>query len=200
MTSGIRIFYSKEELSFIKSNSKLPRKKLNELFCTKFNRNTTPQSIKAICLKNRWLTGRNGYFKKGSIPFNKGTKGLIKPNKTSFKKGNKPKNTLKIGDETVDCYGYKKTKIAEPNKWAFNHHILYKKIFGNIPENHLIIFKDGDKSNITIENLCAISQQENLWINKNGYSKMPLQFFSVIKGLAKLNVKIFETKKRNKIN
>lgn len=31
-------------------------------------------------------------FKKGTVPWNKGTKGLVKPNSGSFKKGNKPWN------------------------------------------------------------------------------------------------------------
>ena len=39
-----------------------------------------------------------GQFKKGVVPFNKGTKGVMKPNKTSFKKGRKaPPNAFKKG-------------------------------------------------------------------------------------------------------
>lgn len=40
-------------------------------------------------------TGRT-HFKKGQIPWNKGTKGLIKPNSGSFKKGKRPSPETEI--------------------------------------------------------------------------------------------------------
>lgn len=40
------------------------------------------------------------YAKKGAIPWNKGTKGVMKPNKTSFKKGHHSKTEFKKGHKS----------------------------------------------------------------------------------------------------
>ena len=42
--------------------------------------------------RNNLTTGTGGYFRKGSIPWNRGIKGYMGANKTSFKKGNIPPN------------------------------------------------------------------------------------------------------------
>ncbi|MEW3935594.1 hypothetical protein, partial [Pseudomonas aeruginosa] len=73
----------------------------------------------------------SGKFKKGMTPHNKCKKlseeTKAKLAKTMFKSGNRPHNTLQVGNETQDKYGYVMVKIAEPNVWQYKHHVAYGK-------------------------------------------------------------------------
>jgi len=65
-------------------------------------------------------------FKKGMIPWNKGTKGVMKPNKTSFKKGKKAKNWNgfnkgdNIGEDHHNWKGDNASYIAF-HQWIYRH-------------------------------------------------------------------------------
>lgn len=59
-------------------------------------------------------------FKKGFNPWNKGTKGIMKSNKTSFKKGHKTGNSFKKGhipwNKGIKCPEEVRKKISDKNK------------------------------------------------------------------------------------
>ena len=61
----------------------------------------------------------------------------------------------------MDKYGYIKVKIAEPNAWEFKHRIIYEKAYGPIPKGMLVALIDGDKTNLSPENMMLIDQHEN---------------------------------------
>lgn len=85
---------------------------------------------------------------------------------TWFKKGSKPKNTLKVGSTRITKDGYKEIKIAEPNKWKLYQRYLYEKAHDEeLTSNDLIIFADGDKSNFDIDNLVKVSRANLLYLN-----------------------------------
>ena len=97
----------------------------------------------------------NGRFIKGSVPWNKGTKGLTKPNSTSFKKGNKTKNYRPVGAISLrkrykrQKQDYYYIKVGEPNIWKPYHRYLWEQKYGPIPAGLLLIFKDGNHLNCT---------------------------------------------------
>jgi len=90
-------------------------------------------------LPRTWKSG--GDFVKGHEPWNKNTKGIMKPNKTSFKKGQTAHNKgLLLSEECPAVHYWIKQKLGQPrycenckktNKiqydWANKDH-LYKKI------------------------------------------------------------------------
>lgn len=161
MAKGQAIKYTLEQLDFVKSNCTLERKELTRLFNEKFETQLTVQCLSSLCKRNKWSTGRTGRFKKGSVPPNKGTKGLTGANKTSFKKGQSPWNTKPIGYERIDNKdGYVHIKIAEPNIFALKHRHEWEKHYGPVPDNHVVAFKNQDKTDCRIENLILMSKAE----------------------------------------
>ena len=99
-------------------------------------------------------------FKKGHVPINKGTKGMF-PNaggSTRFKKGHRPANWKPVGSERCNVDGYWEVKVAEPRKWKMKHVVMYEKEHGPVPKGHIVIFLDGNKNNLTLENLALISR------------------------------------------
>lgn len=107
-------------------------------------------------------------FKKGNKTWNKGTKGLTGANRTSFKKGNVPHNTKQIGEIWIrERIGEKYKWIKTENGAMLLHRHLWEREHGKIPKNHVVIFKDGDSMNCTIENIECISRSEHLKRNSN---------------------------------
>jgi hypothetical protein len=115
------------------------------------------------------MTGRTGCFPKGHVPHpNAGPKG---PNKSSFKKGNKPQTWMPVGSETVDKDGYLKRKVADTgtkkNNWVHVHRLTWEQHHGRkIPAGHIVIFVDGNNRNFEPENLRLISRADNAILNK----------------------------------
>lgn len=141
--------------------------------------------------------------KKGHIPFNKGKKqvdymtaeAIERTKKTRFKKGNSPHNTNKKGDGAVvtriDSSGrsYKYIRIKK-GVWGLYHRKIWEKVNGKIPDNHLVVFKDGNTENTNIENLELITNTENMYRNsKQNYPKQLIPALVLNKQLEnKLNV------------
>lgn len=139
-----------------------------------------------------------GQFKKGHTPWCKGTKGIAKSKKTSFKKGNVPKNTLPIGSERTNYNGYILIKTrTSPGKWEYKHHLEWEKHNGKVPKGYSLIFLDGDKTNTDISNLKMVSSRENLIINKNNLRFNDKDLTETGVNLAKLIAKT-EVIRRNK--
>ncbi|MCU7356274.1 HNH endonuclease [Enterococcus dispar] len=51
-------------------------------------------------------------------------------------------------------------------RWEPKHRVVWEKENGPIPHNYVLIFKDGDKRNIDLENLMLVSRRELAIINK----------------------------------
>lgn len=188
MNKRAPIKYSPTELKFVKENSTLTRAQLTVKFNSKFNRKLTVSNLASLCKRNGWLTGRTGQYEKGDIPWCAGKKGLLKANKTSFKKGDKAHNHKPVGSQRVNVDGYIEIKISEPNVWDLGSRVAYRKHFGEIPKGAVISHKDGDRLNIQPDNLISYSMAENLFINQNKLQHVPSELKGTVKNLATLNV------------
>ena len=172
MAKGIAIKYSQEQLDFIQSNCSVERKSLAEKVNTIFGTTYSTDQISSLCKRKKWNTGRTGCFQKGSIPPNKGTKGLTSANKTSFKKGQVAWNKKPIGYERICSKdGYVLIKTGEPNLFELKHRVVWKKANGSIPENHVLVFKNMNKQDCRLENLMLISRAELARLNQS-FSKL----------------------------
>lgn len=165
--------YSNKQIEFIKNNvDGITLKDLTSRFNKKFNTNITEGIMSNLKTKYQLRSGiTGGQFNKGHIPFNKGTKGIMKANKTSFKKGNIPTNRKPIGYERVNVDGYTEVKVKQPNVFKLKHRIIYESKYGNIPAGYKVIFADRDKSNFDINNLILVSNSQELIMNKNNLIK-----------------------------
>ena len=141
-------------------------------------------------------------FKKGMTAHNKGKKMspevYEKVSHTFFKKGNKPVNTkqdhyISIRKDTTGIE-YKFIKLAD-SEWELYHRYLWKQHHGSIPEGYIVVFKDKNSMNCTIENLELISYKENM--ERNTIQRYPAPLREVMKLTNKL-IKKINGKKQNK--
>lgn len=135
-----------------------------------FGMNYTTRQIKGYYGNHRLSSGLTGRFEKGHIPPNRGKKGMpVHPNTaaTQFKKGHTPKNKLPIDTVLVKDDGYLWRKIGEGcREWKQEHILIWEAEYGPIPEGHLITFLDGNKLNVSLNNLRLVNKKENLTLNR----------------------------------
>lgn len=172
-------------------------------FIKKFGWEITKGQIKSYIGNNKLNTGRTGRFEKGNIPQNKGKKMskevYNKVQTTMFKKGNIPHNYRPVGSERITKDGYIEIKVKDPNKWKLKHRVLWEEINGDIPNDCIIIFKDGDKKNISIDNLIMIKKSVNAIYNRMGLSYCDKELKETTIKLAELKLSTSKAKKKIKI-
>ena len=160
--------WSDEEKDYLREiTSGRHYKEIVELMNAKFEYEFNIGQIKAAIARHKLNTGFTGHFPKGNIPFNKGTKGLMKANKTSYKKGNIPQSYKPVGTERITEDGYTEIKVKDPNVWKLKHRIIYEEHYGEIPKGYVVMFLDRDKSNFDINNLILISRNQLRTLNQN---------------------------------
>ena len=155
---------------------------LANLLNEKFNLNTNNDRVSNVKANLKRRKGidlttniNRGKYRLGVSPANKGKKwdeymskeGQEKSRLTTFKKGNIPKNHKPIGYERVNVDGYVEIKVAEPNVFKLKHRVIYENIYGKIPDNHNVVFADGNKLNLDPDNLILVSKSEMLIMNNN---------------------------------
>lgn len=186
--------YKVEELRFIAENRKtMSGAELAAAFNSRFEHNKSVSAINSVCKVRGWDTGRTGQFQKGDKPFNAGTKGLMKPNSTSFKKGLVPINLKPVGSERIDKKdGYTWVKTAEPNQWRQKHVLNWEAEHGPIPDGHIIRFIDTNTANPALENLELVSRHELLLLNRKRYTQAPPEIQPTLRMMAKVEAVMFE--------
>ena len=170
-------------------------KEITKQMNDKFEYDFSEEQIKGMMYRNKLTTGTGGYFKKGSTPWNKGLKGYMGANKTSFKKGTIPPNQVPIGTESITKGGYIKVKVGEPNKWKLKQRYIYEQHYGEIPKDCNVIFADKNIRNFDINNLILVSKAEMLILNNNKLIFEDKELTKVGVNIAKV---IDKAKKRSK--
>lgn len=146
--------------------------KLNEKFGTSY----TVSQLNGYYKNHHLNSGLTGRFEKGHVPANKGkhppTVGRMA--ETQFKKGDLPHNTKPIGYERINKGGYVEVKVkmrpSNPfcnDNFVLKHRFLWETANGPIPKGHKVIFADGDKTNITLDNLLLITDAQMARLNQN---------------------------------
>lgn len=140
-------------------------------------------------------------FKKGQAPANKGlrrpgwTRGRMK--ETQFRKGERSGQAaahyMPVGStRVIDGYVYRKVSEV-PNvpytvNWKPAHHLLWVEAFGPVPRGHALIFKNGDRTDIRLENLQLLTRRELML--RNTVHNLPKPLASAIQLLGALNRQI----------
>ena len=158
---------------------------LNEKFGLSLKRSQVVGYVKNHGIRS----GRTARFKPGHTTWNAGTKGLVKPNRGCFQPGASPRNRMPVGSTTITADGYHKTKVGEPNKWEFTHRLLWIEAHGSIPEDHAVVFADGDSDNLSLNNLECIHKGEVALRNKTGYSSVPSELRPIAKNVVRLRMR-----------
>jgi hypothetical protein len=166
----VKHFFTPQQREFIRKNVfGITNIELTSRFNTKFDLNLEVNQIKAFKKNNQLSSGLTGRFEPGSIPFNKGNKGISQGGEiTQFKNGHKPHNYMPVGSERVNGDDYVDIKIADPNKWKGKHILIWEQHNGAIPKGHVVIFGDRNRRNFDLNNLILVSRQQLFVMNKKG--------------------------------
>lgn len=174
-------------------------KEIQKAFIKNFGWEISLGQVKGYIGNHHLNTGRTGRFQKGQEPANKGKKGVcaVGCEKSWFQKGNIPANYRKVGSERVNVDGYIEVKVEDPNRWRLKHRVVWESVYGNIPKNGIILFKDNDKTNTDIGNLLLIKRCTHAVLNHSGLCKFRGEFKETAVKIAELKVTSAKAKKRN---
>jgi len=199
MPKGVKIHYTADEMEWLEKNHKLVISEYARQFNERFGRDIEPTALHALRKRNGWKTGRTGQFQPGNVPHpNAGAKG---PNKTSFKKGSVPANTVPLYSERISKDGYIEIKVPETDphtgrktRFMLKHRLVWEQAGMAIPPNHILRFIDGDKTNCSLDNLELMPRGVNAILNKHGYADMPEEIKPTVKAIAMVQHKISEVR------
>lgn len=148
----------------------------------------------AAAASGRLRGDRGGAFRfaKGHTPWNKGRKGLsLGGMATRFQKGNRPHTWRPVGSERW-AEGYLQRKVTDtgytPRDWRQVHVMLWEAEHGPVPQGHAVVFLDGDRRNIRLENLELVSRAELM--RRNSIHNLPPALKEVIQLRGRLNRRI----------
>jgi hypothetical protein len=192
--------YTQEEKEFIGCICEgLTVDEIHAKFIERFRVNVTKKSIKGIMYRHNFKNHMQGYetrFKKGHEVWNKGKKGIQTGGEEGwFKKGHMPPSYKPIGSESVQ-EDYVWVKVAEPNKWIKKHHLIWAEANGSIPEGYVLRFADGNKMNVTLDNLFLTSRRVMTSVVKRGMDYDDPELNKTAHNLAELELAIKDIKKR----
>lgn len=145
-------------------------------------------------------------YPKGHVPANKGTRRPgYAPGRmatTQFKKGQRGSTFVPIGSERINADGYRDRKVSEtgypPRDWVGVHRLLWIEHHGPIPAGLYVVFRDRDKTNITIGNLELISKAENM--QRNTIHNLPPELVEVVMLKGRVKRQINKRSKRENKN
>ncbi len=191
------LIYTEPQIAFLRENYPGHSVKgLTDLFNKTFSENKTENQIRAAVNNRGILSGRTGRFGKGQSPWNKGAKGYMGANATSFKKGDIPRNKRKLWSERINKDGFIEISIPECNphtgavtRFKHKHVWIWENNNGPVPEGHAIIFIDADTQHCVLENLMLVTRAELLSMNLHNYKGTPSQLKPSVLSLAKLETK-----------
>lgn len=165
-----RELLSKEAAEFVRDNSIGKHyTEMVDLLREKGLADIKVNQLKAYYKNHGILTGYTGRYEKGHITHNKGKRCEIRGrmSETMFKSGHRPHNWMPVGTEVVKDDGYLWRKIGEPRKWKQVHRIMWEETHGEaLKPGDVVLFLDGDRMNMSPDNLERITQGEMASINK----------------------------------
>lgn len=172
--------YTPMQIRFLAYGYRLLRlQDLTLAFNIRFDTSRSESAIRSALCNRDLRSGRTGHFGKGAQSWNHGTKGMTRPNRTSFQPGHQRTRTKQLYAERVNRDGYIEIKIPEtnpytgcPTRFKLKHQFVWESTHGPIPAGHVVSFRDGNRLNCAPDNLLLLNRQELLYLNQNGYSEL----------------------------
>lgn len=124
-------------------------------------------------------------FQKGNAPWNQGLAWENHPEAcraTQFKPGQRPHTWRPIGTERINRDGYRERKITDDghpkDHYEAVHRLIWIEAHGPIPAGHVVGFRNGDKTDIRLDNLELISRAE--LADRNHFKRYPAELRRLI--------------------
>lgn len=143
-------------------------------------------------------------FKPGQASWNKGKEMPSRGRSidTQFRPGMRPQTWVPIGTETLDKDGYLKRKVRDDappgmsrKNWVFVQRLVWEQHHGPIPPGHHVAFKNGDKTDIRIENLELLTQRAMML--RNTVQNLPKELATLVQLRGAVNRQINRRLKAN---
>ena len=151
---------------------------LTVAFNREFGLDKPESSIRGATRNHGMKSGRTGQFYTGQ-PAVPGS-GCKVPNATSYKPGrpaHEARNYLPIGSTRITKDGYIERKVTDDpalvpaRRWVGEHRLVWEAANGPIPDGHVVVFLDGDRLNIDLDNLRCVPRAVLQWMNKTGLNE-----------------------------
>ena len=194
----MHIFTTDQKEFILKNADGIQTQELTERFNRQFGLTLTYEQIRGYKKIHKITNGLNCTFQKGHISSTAIRRGQHIGSATEFKKGNRPLNSKPVGTERINGYGYLDVKTAEPNEWKAKHVLLWERQNGKVPKGHKLVFLDGDKTHIILENIALVNDAEMLIINRKKLITGDPEASKAGILLAKSMRKSFESRKKEK--
>lgn len=128
------------------------------------------------------VKGLGTRFKPGHASWNKGKRGYMGANRTSFPKGHMPHNWKPVGTTRINSEGYRDIKITDLRRgaldWRAIHRLNWIAVHGPIPKGLFLRFKDGNRLNPLVKNLELVTRAEHL--RRNYHDRYPLELKRIV--------------------
>lgn len=140
-------------------------------------------------------------FKKGTAPWNKGTRGVMPspPPGKGYQPGNVPHTHRPVGSERRDKDGHLVRKVSDTHvkkvDWQLVKNIVWRQHFGEIPAGFFVVCKDRQPDNLQPDNLAIINRSDNM--RRNSFRNCPPEMAQLYQLKGAINRQINRIKKQN---
>ena len=196
--------FTAEQEEWLVAHNHMSASEMSKGINDEFSLSTSPDEIKAWRARTKNPRTTPSRFQKGHTPFSKGKKwdeymspeSQARSRMTTFKKGDTPHNTQPLGSISI-MVGYWVMKVShtgnQHQKWKFLHRLLWEKEKGPIPKGMNVVFRNGDRNDIRMENLMLMDRKEMARYTPMDDSEPEMQRFSEI--VARVAAKVAEKMK-----
>ena len=196
--------FTAEQEEWLVAHNHMSASEMSKGINDEFSLSTSPDEIKGWRARTKNPRPTPSKFQKGHTPFSKGKKwdeymspeSQARSRMTTFKKGDTPHNTQPLGSISI-MVGYWVMKVShtgnQHQKWKFLHRLLWEKEKGPIPKGMNVVFRNGDRNDIRMENLMLMDRKEMARYTPMDDSEPEMQRFSEI--VARVAAKVAEKMK-----
>lgn len=96
--------------------------------------------------------------------------------------------------------GYIEVKVADPDKWELEHRVAWETVNGKIPKGYMVIHRDNNKANNSIDNLLLVKRSTNAVLNHTGLYRYDGRFKETAVRIAELKEASVEAKNRRQLS
>ena len=196
--------FTAEQEEWLVAHNHMSASEMSKGINDEFSLSTSPDEIKGWRARTKNPRPTPSRFQKGHTPFSKGKKwdeymspeSQARSRMTTFKKGDTPHNTQPLGSISI-MVGDWVMKVShtgnQHQKWKFLHRLLWEKEKGPIPKGMNVVFRNGDRNDIRMENLMLMDRKEMARYTPMDDSEPEMQRFSEI--VARVAAKVAEKMK-----
>ena len=135
-------------------------KEIAQMMNERYSLQMTAEQVRAWKKNHKVSSGYDTRYRPGRSSWNSGRKFPGRTNSGCFTDGHEAENSLPIGSiRKHGGYWVKKTtNFAKNDNWEYLHRLIWEEANGPVPDDCIVIFLDGNKDNLDLENLMCVTR------------------------------------------